>query len=284
MPSSTAPSTRAAHRHKGAASSQPTSGLVAIRARHAFQCSHALTISAFVSLLSDLNSSWEVDHRRGTQLSRDDRIASFREDWLMGLLARVRPLQLLADDECETYSDGNASPSSRRSSSLAPSVVTTSSSSDHDDNNDDAVVLPAEARQHLVPPDAMSRGVLAERTIKRALSLRRQLLPHRDLSSLASVARRAMRQTLATGRPVFVAPGLVDSVDWTGEYRERGWAAPGVRWGVFRPDLIRFEEVKRRGAGEEGERLVSWEVVEVKWSGKANDFVRPARRFQADSL
>jgi len=264
-------------RPNSSSSSSSTRSLVAIRARHACQCSNALTISTIASLLADLSSA--TDHH--TAQSRDDRLAAFRHDWLLGLLARTRPLQLLPDGHHETYSDGNASPSSSstRPSSI-PSVLSatpTTTTTPPPPPSDPAAEPspPNDPRTHLVPSDPMSRGVLAERTIKRALALRHQLVRHRDYASLATAARRAMRHTLSSGKPVYVSPGLVDSVDWTDEYRERGWAAPGLRFGVLRPDLVRFEEVRRRGGDGEEERVVSWEVVEVKWAGKATDFVRP---------
>ncbi|GAA6057966.1 hypothetical protein JCM3770_000655 [Rhodotorula araucariae] len=255
------------------ATARPLAPLVAIRARHSFQCSNAVTISALASLLSDLNSSREIDGRTGAEQLREDRIARFREDWLMGILARVRPLELLADDECDVYSDGQ---SPRTSAASAPPSVLTSSSAD----DDPVAPLPPELRQRLLPVDAVSRGVLAERTIKRALDRKRQLLRHKDYASLAAVARKAMRQTLRTGTPVYVAPGLLDSADWTHEYRDRGWAAPGIRFGVFKPDLIRFDELKRKG-GETEERVVSWEVIEVKWSNRPVDGIYTNWKVQA---
>ncbi|BGP42885.1 hypothetical protein JCM10450v2_007001 [Rhodotorula kratochvilovae] len=253
---------------------RPPATLVSIRARHSFQCSNAVTISAVASLLSDLNSSREIDGRTGAEQLREDRIARFREDWLMGMLARMRPLELLGDDEEEVFSNGQSRRSSALSTSASPSVLTSSS------NDEPVAPLPPELRQRLLPVDAVSRGVLAERTIKRALVRKRQLLRHKDYASLASVARKAMRQALRTGREVYVAPGLLDSADWTHEYRERGWAAPGVRFGVFKPDLIRFEEVKRKG-GDDEERVVSWEVVEVKWSGRPVDGIYTNWKVQA---
>ncbi|GAA5836861.1 hypothetical protein JCM9279_007682 [Rhodotorula babjevae] len=254
--------------------------LVAIRARHACQYSNALTISSITSLLSDLSSNTSDHH---TAQSRDDRVAAFRHDWLLGLLARTRPLDLLPDGHVETYSDGLASPSSssRRASSI-PSVLSTTATTPHEPAAEPSPPLPDDLRSHLVPSDPMSRGVLAEGTIKRALALDHQLVRHHDYASLATAARRAMRLALRSGRPVYLSPGLVDSVDWTDEYRERGWAAPGLRFGVLRPDLVRFEEVRRRGGDdEEGERVVSWEVVEVKWAGKATDFIYNTWKVQA---
>lgn len=236
------------------------------------QCSTAVTISAFATLLADLNASWEEDGRTGKESSRQDQIDAFREAWLMGMLSRFKPLELLLDGEEETYSDGTRRSSAAASTSTIPSILTATTDDGPTARAEASEPLPEEARQRLVPLDAISRGVLAEQTIKRSLKQRGQLLRHADFSSLAAVARKAMRQTLKTGKPVYASPGLLDSVEWTDEYVERGWAAPGIRWGVFRPDLIRFAEVKRKG--NEGERIVSWEVVEVKYSGKSRGFVR----------
>ncbi|BGP27111.1 hypothetical protein Rt10032_c12g4862 [Rhodotorula toruloides] len=235
------------------------------------QCSTAVTISAFATLLADLNSSWEEDARS------QDRVDLFREEWLMGMLSRFKPLELLLDGEEETFSDGTRR-SSAASTSTIPSVLTTMDASP-DPNTESPESLPDEARKRLDALDAVSRGVLAERTIKRSLKQRGQLLRHKDFASLPAVARKAMRQTLKTGKPVYVSPGLLDSVEWTHEFVERGWAAPGIRFGVFRPDLIRFEEVKRKG--DEGERVVSWEVVEVKYSGKSRGFIYTNFKVQA---
>ncbi|KPV72525.1 uncharacterized protein RHOBADRAFT_55630, partial [Rhodotorula graminis WP1] len=270
--------------------------LVAIRSRHACQCSNALTISSLSSLLSDLSSSHAAH-------SRDDRIAAFRQDWLLGLLARTRPLELVPHGHEETYSDGMHSPASSLSSSAAPpassraplvdaaaasarSVLPSTPTPTPDDDHADVPPTP------LVPHDALSRGVLFERTLKRHLALSHQLVRHRDFASLASAARRAMRLALSCPSrpspesvPVYLACGLVDSVDWTHEYRERGWAAPGVRWGVLRPDLVRFVEVEggkgKKAGDKEGDRVVEWEVVEVKWAGKQTDFTYTNWKIQA---
>ncbi|BGO94939.1 hypothetical protein NBRC10512_000618 [Rhodotorula toruloides] len=253
--------------------------LVDIRSRHSMQCSTAVTISAFATLLADLNSSWEEDGRTGKESSRQDRVDLFREEWLMGMLSRFKPLELLLDGEEETYSDGTRRSSAAASTSTLPSILTATT---HDSPNADAESpdpLSDEARQRFVPLDAISRGVLAEQTIKRSLKQRGQLLRHKDFASLPAVARKAMQQTRKTGKPVYVSPGLLDSVEWTEEYVQRKWAAPGIRFGVFRPDLIRFEEVKRKG--EEGERLVLWEVVEVKYSGKSRGFIYTNFKVQA---
>ncbi|GAA5907081.1 hypothetical protein JCM8208_004507 [Rhodotorula glutinis] len=257
--------------------------LVAIRSRHAVQCSHSVTISSLSSLLSDLAPSPLRDNNNSAQ-SRDDRIAAWRGDWLLGLLASTRPLELLPEGHEETYSDGAPSPAhSSVAQPLRRRESTTSTRS--------VLLLPPPTPSSASPPlplppsDPISRGIHFERTLKRALLLQHRLVRHRDFSSLASAARRAMRLVLDPhpgneGQPVYLACGQVDSVDWTGEYRERGWAAPGVRWGVLRPDLVRFEEVKRKG-GEEGERIVQWEVVEVKWAGKPTDFVYTNWKVQA---
>ncbi|BGP34801.1 hypothetical protein JCM10296v2_006624 [Rhodotorula toruloides] len=243
------------------------------------QCSTAVTISAFATLLADLNSSWEEDGRTGKESSRQDRVDLFREEWLMGMLSRFKPLELLLDGEEETYSDGTRRSSAAASTSTLPSILTAKTDDSPSADAETPDSLPNDVRQRLVPLDAISRGVLAEQTIKHALKQRGQLLRHKDFASLPAVARKAMRQTLKTGKPVYVSTGLLDTVEWTDEYVQRGWAAPGIRFGVFRPDLIRFEEVKRKG--DEGERVVSWEVVEVKYSGKSRGFIYTNFKVQA---
>ncbi|GAA5995484.1 uncharacterized protein JCM10292_005202 [Rhodotorula paludigena] len=261
-------------RARAARAGAPPPPLVNIRAQHHSQCSIAVTISAFTTLLADLNGTWE-----STAQARDERIAAFRLDWLLGALSRVRPLELLQDGEDESFSDGAGRTSSAASSSV-PSLLASSAAGTVAAAAAAARALPPEARDHLLPPDAVERGLLAERTIRRALDRQHQLLLHRDYASLATVARKAMRQTLRTGKPVYIATGMLDAVDFTREFRERGWAAPGVRFGPFRPDLVRFEEVTR-SKGEDGERVVSWEVIEIKYSGKTKNLIYTSQKVQA---
>jgi len=123
-----------------------------------------------------------------------------------------------------------------------------------------------------MPLYAVSKGIFAEKTIKRQLSTEGVLLQHEDYASLARVARKAMKKTLRLKKPVYVSPGLLHSLDWTKEFRERGWAAPGIRFGSFKPDLIKFERVQRKD-DVEGEDEVSWEIVEVKYAGRTRDVV-----------
>ncbi|KAG0655358.1 hypothetical protein C6P46_001014 [Rhodotorula mucilaginosa] len=286
---------------------RPSKGpsLVEIKTKHYLQCSNPITITAFTSLIAHLNSAREEsDHgRRGmNQLDADRHIDQFRHEWFLGALSRVKPLELLQDGESEVYSDGRGGtgPPASTTDSL-PSVL------ESEQDKGDPVPVPREGtteedeagrRAHLVPPDAISRGLLAERTIKRALSLssssKHAYLRHKDFASLAAVARKAIRTTLRTHQPVYVSPGLLDGCDFTAEYRARGWAAPGIRWSVFRPDLIRFQEVVAAGAGgsgggggggggggETGSRTVSWEVVEIKYSNKPRNFIYTNFKIQA---
>ncbi|BGP57683.1 hypothetical protein JCM8202_005465 [Rhodotorula sphaerocarpa] len=256
---------------KNSARSRRAPSLVEIKTKHSLQCTNSVTISSFAGLIAELNAAREDDGQTGNQRQREDRIDYFRQEWYMGALSRARPLALLADGESEVYSDGQTGLSSAAVSSTIPSVL----AADSDDEREEP---PPEARDHLLPPDPISRGLVAERTLKRHLARRNAILRHADLASLAAVARKAMRRTLRTGQPVYVAPGLIDSVDWTDEYRARGWARPGIRWSVFRPDLIRFQETK---AGSGGERAVSWEVVEIKYSNKPRDFIYTNFKIQA---
>lgn len=260
--------------------------LVEIKTKHYLQCSNPVTITAFTSLIAHLNSNREEhDHgRRGmNQLDSDRHTDQFRHEWFLGALSRVKPLELLKDGEAEVYSDGGGTCPTSTTDSL-PSLLLDAESDQEDpevSRKETTTEKEDEAgrRAHLIPPDAISRGLLAERTIKRALSSssKHAYLRHKDFASLAAVARRAIRTTLRTHQPVYVSPGLLDGCDFTAEYRARGWAAPGIRWSVFRPDLIRFQEVQADGGkGKEGTgpRIVSWEVVEIKYSNKPRNFVR----------
>ena len=239
-----------------------TAALVEVRSRHALQSSTSLTISSFSTLLAELNGPLELDHRLGFEQDRIDKIEQFREDFMTGSLMRVQPPTLRDEGDVESYSDGT-----RRSSLGATTASSVNSSQEVDEPT-----ASQGRRIFQMPLDPVSRGIIAEKTIKSQLAAERVLLPHEDYASLARVARRAIKKALRLKRPVYVDPGLLHSVDWRKEYRERGWAAPGIRWGPFKPDLIKFEEVTRKS--EEEERQVSWEVVEVKYAGKTRDVVR----------
>ncbi|GAA6010435.1 hypothetical protein JCM10207_001303 [Rhodosporidiobolus poonsookiae] len=243
-----------------------------VHARLRLQTSNPINISAFCHLLADLNAAWEKDGRREAAVSLKDRIEQFRLDWMCGLHSRVKPLELLGDDDDEQYSQGGetAFSSQETTASSALSFVTASEGSAAI-----AVTRPLQS----IPVDPVLRGVLAEETIKADLRRLRDLVEHEDYSSLAQAAKHAMKRTLKTRRPAYVSPGLIDSVDWTAEYKARGWATPGVRWGVFKPDLLRFEEVKH-DAGD-GKRVVAWEVVEVKYSGGTRSTVYTNWKVQA---
>jgi hypothetical protein len=226
------------------------------------QTSTSLTISHFATLLAELNASSELDNRIGFERDRLDKIEQFRGDFMMGALMRVKPLPL-EEGELEEYSDGT------RRSSIGGSTVASSS---QETDNDGAATQPRRIFQ--MPLDPVSRGVIAEKSIKQQLAAQGVLLVHQDYSSLARVARKAMKKTFRLRKPVFVSTGLLRSIDWTNEYRQRGWAAPGIRWGPFKPDLIKFERVQQKDVdGEEGELEVKWEVVEVKYAGKTRDVV-----------
>lgn len=105
---------------------------------------------------------------------------------------------------------------------------------------------------------SIERGILAERTIKAHL----RPLPHENFASLATVAKRAMRRALKTpGKDVFVAPRLLRSPSFVNNYKERGWQRPGIRWGNFKPDLIRF--VAAPGKKGDPAREVLWDVCRL---------------------
>lgn len=243
-----------------------------IKARHHLQTTLSLTISSFSSLVADLTASYSSSTSlratlssagRVTEQTRLDRIDQFREDWIIGALTRVPPPALLPEGQDETFSDGTRA-------SLGGMTLSTLFDSDDDS-------FPSHARPRFIPFDPVERGNLAEKTIKSDLTRRRVLLEHKDHASLPRVATKAIAKVLRTGRAVYVAPGLLTSPSWVKDYEEHGWARPGVRWGAFRPDLVRFEEVKSAAKGEEGEqgRTVSWEVIEVKYqSPGSRDVVR----------
>ncbi|GAA5887306.1 hypothetical protein JCM16303_006584 [Sporobolomyces ruberrimus] len=273
--SDTVPSTpfRANVAHLSRLPSTPrTAALVEIRSRHALQSSTSLSISHFSTLLAELNAASELDRRIGFEQDRLDKIEQFREDYMTGAFTRVQPRELLDDDASETYSDGT-----RRSS--IGGTTTASSSQEQDD--------PSQGRSrtrriYQVPLDAVSRGIIAEKTIKEQLAAEGVLISHEDYASLARVARKAMKRTIRLNKPVYVSLGLLHSVDWTKEYRQRGWAAPGIRWGPFRPDLVKFEKVQRKHEGEEaGTTEVSWEIVEVKYARRTRDVIYTNHKVQA---
>lgn len=232
---------------------------IEIKNRHQLQANTTLAISYFSSLLADLTASYSDtgSHLAGggrvTERTRLDRIESFREDWMVGALMRVIPPTVLPEGEEETFSDGTRY-------SLGEG---TASSIDSDGSP-----CPQPLRPRYIPFDPLERGIIAEKTIKADLTRRNALLLHEDFSSLPRMAQRAIRRTLRTGKPVFVAPGLLASPNWVNEYEQQGWARPGIRWGNFKPDLIRFEEVKTKGSAEGEPRVVSFEVVEIKYQGQ----------------
>ncbi|GAA5952342.1 hypothetical protein JCM3765_001948 [Sporobolomyces pararoseus] len=247
-----------------------TLAIVEIRNRHALQSTHSLSISHFTTLLTELNSSIELDNRIGFEQDRLDKIEQFRMDYMTGSLMKVKPFELEEGGE-ETYSDGT-----RRSS--VGGTTTASSSQETDDASRTTRSHPRQI--HQMPLDAVSRGVIAEKTIKRQFSTEGVLLDHKDYSSLARVARKAMKKTLKLNKPVYISSGLLNSVDWTNEYRQRGWAAPGIRFGPFKPDLIKFEKVQHK-TDEEGDGQVSWEVVEVKYASRTRDVIYTNYKVQA---
>ncbi|GAA5968498.1 hypothetical protein JCM11641_007660 [Rhodosporidiobolus odoratus] len=246
--------------------------LVEIRNRLHLQVTTALNISAFGHLLSDLNQTWATTDQGGTAFDLEDRIDQFRFDWMCGLLSRLKPLDLGDMGQDDVESTGGETVSTSQDTDF--SFVTASEGNE---------TTPSKSRSRALPPDPVARGVLAEKTIKADLRRNRLLLDHQDYESLASVAKQATKKVLRTGHSVFVSPGLIESVDWTDEYKQYGWATPGIRWGVFKPDLIRFDEVHRRGTreGEEDERRVSWEVIELKYSGGTRETVYTNWKVQA---
>lgn len=244
-----------------------TAALVEITSRHALQRSTSLTISHFATLLAELNAAHELDRRTGREIDRVAKIELFRQDWMTGLFMRSALSRPLDDGESEAYSDGTRR-SSLGAASSSPSL--------------DAAATTTTTTIAQMPLDAVSRGVIAEERIKRQLARECVLVVHEDFESFARIARKAIRQTLRLDRPVYVSPGLLHSVDWTDEYRQRHWAAPGIRWGPFRPDLVKFERVKRVSdsqGDDQSDTEVSWEIIEVKYASKSRDVVSGEPRF-----
>ena len=117
------------------------------------------------------------------------------------------------------------------------------------------------------------RGILAELTIKNRLSEEGVLLAHKDRQDLSEIVRTAMSLASELGRVVYVDCGLVQSPSFGSEYRGWGWAAPGVRWNSFIPDLIAVGP--RQGGGW------TFEVIEIKYSGREELTVWPNYKVQA---
>lgn len=214
-----------------------------IKARHQIAHTVTLSISHFTSLIAELTPSSPLPSLFSppkSERTRLDRIEEFRQDFLCGAFMHEQPPELVEDD----FSDG------ARTSLGGVSTIASSIGGGADET---------------LPRSLLARGILAERTIKSHLRGTGVLLSHRNFKSLPAIARRAMSKTLAQGRPVFVSCGLLRAPNFSQEYEERGWAAPGIRWGNFKPDLVRFVG---KGEGE-----VVWDVVEVKYSASAKDVV-----------
>ncbi|KAK4704823.1 hypothetical protein P7C70_g1382, partial [Phenoliferia sp. Uapishka_3] len=221
-----------------------------IKARHQIAHQHTLSISHFTTLLATLTPSSSPPSlftpTHTTERTRLELIEEFRMSFLMGEFMREKPPELQED----AFSDGT------RASLGGASTVASSLGGDGRDT-------PA------LPRSLVERGILAERTIKANLKKTGVLLTHSNHKSFPSIARRAMTKTLAFGKPVYVACGLLRSPNFVREYEERGWAAPGVRWGNFKTDLVKFSR-KEKGEGE-GECV--WEVLEIKYSSSDKDIV-----------
>ncbi|GAA5871958.1 hypothetical protein JCM8547_006200 [Rhodosporidiobolus lusitaniae] len=247
----------------------PRRSLVDIRARLLLQQQHTVSISAVSKLVAELNNNWSFTSGAS---SLDSRIDDFRFSWLLGEYTKVRPLELGDGEEGdEAYSVGGET-ASTENGTIASSLSFVTAS---EGNFQPSV---STRRKVAVPSDATAHGILAEKTIKASLSRARLLFEHEDYASLSSVARQAMKKVLRTGHAAYVSPGLVDSVEWSKEFEERGWAGPGIRFGPFKPDLIRFEEMRvKEGEG----RKVTWEVVEVKYSREKKDWLYTNYKIQA---
>jgi hypothetical protein len=211
-----------------------------IKARHSIQATTTVTISAFASLITELTASY-TSPSTPDEWTRLDMIETFREDFLCGGFQRSRPEEILED----AFSDGT-----RVSLGTVSSV---GSKTEHGTE---------------WPASAMQRGSMAEQTIKQHLRSKRALFKHGNFKSIAGSAVRCMTRVSATGQPVYLACGLLKSPHWGTEYGEQGWAAPGIRWGNFKPDLIKFSPKYKGLPGE-----MEWEVVEIKYSGNTRRIV-----------
>ncbi|GAA5831935.1 hypothetical protein JCM11251_002757 [Rhodosporidiobolus azoricus] len=258
--------------------------LIDIRARLHLQHNNTVPISAVARLIAQLNGDWEREGQAsggegtGTASFLQDRIDAFRFEWMMGGLTSLKALAL-DDDNDDDEADEEEEVGDRSFSQETTASTATNASSFVTASEGSTPTRPRTQGHCSVPADATTRGILAEETIKSSLRRARLLFDHEDFTPLLPVVKRALKKVLRTGRAVYVSPGLVDGVDFVKEFEERGWARPGVRFGVIKPDLIKFEEVK----GKEGEgRRVSWEVVEVKYSGAARkDFIYTNYKIQA---
>ncbi|KAI5474921.1 hypothetical protein MNV49_002204 [Pseudohyphozyma bogoriensis] len=232
--------------------------------RHALQAATTLTISSFTALLADLTasqysptSSLFGSSTGGNERTRLDRIEAFREDYMIGALQSDSPPPL---PELDAFSDGT-----RASLAGTETSVTTFFTADEEEQED------------RLPISLVQRGVLAEESIKRSLRQSRQLIVHSSFASIAAAARRAMKKALKSGKETFVSCGLLKSPSWAEEYEVRGWAPPGIRFGNFKPDLIKF--FKKEKGGKEGE--VVWEVIEIKYSSNSKEIIYASHKVQA---
>ncbi|KAL8283900.1 hypothetical protein RQP46_005332 [Phenoliferia psychrophenolica] len=215
-----------------------------------------LSISHFTSLVAELTPTSllpSLFSPHQTERTRLERIEEFRMDFLCGAFMREKPPELQED----AFSDG-ARTSLGGVSTIASSVGD----------------VAADACAAALPRSLMARGDLAERTIKARLKRDGVLLNHSNFKSFPAVARRAMTKTLAHRKPIYCSCGLLRAPNFSKEYEEQGWAAPGIRWGNFKPDLVRFA-----AKGDEGE--VTWEVVEIKYSASDKDIVYANYKIQA---
>ena len=63
-------------------------------------------------------------------------------------------------------------------------------------------------------------------------------------------------------KPIFLECPALDPPNFADKYLENRWAAPGIRWSRFKPDLIKITARTTKDGREE----VLWEVVEIKFT------------------
>lgn len=240
--------------------------------RLALQSFTTITISSLSSLIVHLTassaSSESESESRPNARSRLDLIDNFRESFLLGEFMRERASVLSLDEVGdERFSDGGGGSSvySFLSSEVSELELELESSGGGGRGR---------RREPALPLSAVQQGIQAEKTIKSHLKKQRSLLSHENFKSLPAAARRCMARCLSWRKPIYLECGLVKSPGWVKEYEERGWAPPGIRWGNFKPDLVKFSK-KEGGSKTDEEGQVVWEVIEIKWSANKKETVGP---------
>lgn len=260
---------RRSREHHAPLSTPRTISAIQTHHRHQLQTTATLTISHFTKFISELTASFSDDegHRhlstggKVNERTRLDMIEQFREAWMLGEFmppSTRRPPPTSSSilsgrhDEEDSFSEGTRRSSSAPSTSSEGSALTSSPT-------------PLPNRPRLMPRHSIDCGIMAEKAIKSDLKRRGVLLVHDDYAPLSKIVQRARRKAIRWGKPIYVAPGLLPSPNWADQYSLNGYANPGIRWGNFKPDLIRVEVINTKNLREESEPTVSFEVIEIKY-------------------